>query len=90
MCISLRGKVSQDMGSYMLNGAGKVEKDMVKIETFNSLFVLFLTVKIFLQESQTLEIREKVWNNKDLHSVEEDNFHQYMKWTYRPAGYSLL
>lgn len=38
------------MGS-LLHGTGDVEKkDMVKIETFNFLFTLFFTAKIFLQE----------------------------------------
>lgn len=49
------------------------KKDMVKIETFNFLFTLFFTAKIFLQEWQTLEIREKDWSKVDLPSEEEDN-----------------
>lgn len=53
---------------------------MVKTETFNSLFTLFLIVKIFFQESQTLEIREKVWKKEDLPSVEEDDLRQCINW----------
>lgn len=81
-CIILKGKVSQNMGS-LLNGAGKVEKkDMVKIEIFNSLFTLFLTAKIFLHKSQTLETREKVWSKEDLPSAEEDDLRQCINWTH--------
>lgn len=72
-CIILKEKMRQNVGS-LLNEAGKVEKkDVVKTETFHSFLTLFLTAKIFFQESQTLGIREKVWKKEDLPSVEEDD-----------------
>ncbi|GAB0187639.1 mitochondrial enolase superfamily member 1 [Grus japonensis] len=49
-----------------------VTEDTEKAELLNAFFALIFTAKTSPQESQTLEVGEKVWRKEDLPLVEED------------------
>ncbi|GAB0183198.1 mitochondrial enolase superfamily member 1 [Grus japonensis] len=49
-----------------------VAEDTEKVELLNAFFALVFTAKAGPQESQILEVGEKVWRKKDFPLVEED------------------
>jgi len=48
-------------------------EDIEKAELLHAFFASVFTAKAGLQASQSLEVREKAWQNEDLHLVDQDN-----------------
>ncbi|GAB0206764.1 mitochondrial enolase superfamily member 1 [Grus japonensis] len=70
--ISSKRKTRENVDPLLNEVSALVMEDTEKAELLNAFFVSVFTAKVDPQESQTLEVGEKVWRKEDLPLVEED------------------
>ncbi|GAB0184039.1 mitochondrial enolase superfamily member 1 [Grus japonensis] len=68
--ISSKRKTRENVGPLLNEVGALVTEDTEKVELLNAFFASVFTAKASCQESQTLEVREKVWRKEDLPLVE--------------------
>ncbi|GAB0206992.1 mitochondrial enolase superfamily member 1 [Grus japonensis] len=69
--MSSKRKTRENVGPLLNEVGALVTEDTEKAELLNAFFASVFTAKASPQESQTLEVGDKVWRNKDLPLVEE-------------------
>ncbi|GAB0190397.1 mitochondrial enolase superfamily member 1 [Grus japonensis] len=76
--LSSRRKTRENV-SLLLNEVGAlVTEDTEEVELLNATFDSVFTAKAGPQESQTLEVGEKVWRKEDVPLVEEDQVREHL------------
>ncbi|GAB0187214.1 mitochondrial enolase superfamily member 1 [Grus japonensis] len=70
--ISSKRKTRENVDRLLNDVGALVTEDTEKAELLNAAFASVFTAKASPQESQTLEVREKVWRKEDFPLVEED------------------
>ncbi|GAB0208703.1 mitochondrial enolase superfamily member 1 [Grus japonensis] len=70
--ISSKRTTRENVGPLLNEVGALVTEDTEKAELLNAAFASVFTAKASPQESQTLEVGEKVWRKEDLPLVEED------------------
>ncbi|GAB0204864.1 mitochondrial enolase superfamily member 1 [Grus japonensis] len=76
--ISSKRKTRENVGPLLNEVGALVTEDTEKTELLSAAFASIFTAKAGPQESQTLEVREKVWRKEDLPSVEEDRVREHL------------
>ena len=75
--ISSKRKTRETVGLLLNEVSALVTEDTEKTELLSAAFASVFTAKAGPQDSQTLEVREKVWRKEDLPSVEEDRVREH-------------
>ncbi|GAB0182914.1 mitochondrial enolase superfamily member 1 [Grus japonensis] len=70
--LSSKKTTRENVGPLLKEVGALVTEDTEKAELLNAFFASVFTAKVSPQESQTLEVGEKVWRKEDLPLVEED------------------
>ncbi|GAB0206849.1 mitochondrial enolase superfamily member 1 [Grus japonensis] len=76
--ISSKRKTRENVGPLLNEVGALVTEDTEKAELLNAFFASVFTAKASPQESQTLEVGEKVWRKDDLPLVEEDRVRNHL------------
>ncbi|GAB0183976.1 mitochondrial enolase superfamily member 1 [Grus japonensis] len=76
--ISSKRKTRENVGPLLNEMGALVMEDTEKVELLNAFFASVCTAKAGPQESQTLEVREKVWRKEDFPLVEEDQVRDHL------------
>ncbi|GAB0183643.1 mitochondrial enolase superfamily member 1 [Grus japonensis] len=77
--ISSKRKTRENVGPLLNEVGALVTEDTEKAELPNAAFASVFTAKAGPQESQTLEVREKVWRKEDFPLVEEDQVRDHLR-----------
>ncbi|GAB0184844.1 mitochondrial enolase superfamily member 1 [Grus japonensis] len=75
--ISSKRKPRENVGPLLNKVGALVTEDTEKAELLNAFFASVFTAKVDAQESQTLEVKEKVWRKEDLPLVKEDRVREH-------------
>ncbi|GAB0208125.1 mitochondrial enolase superfamily member 1 [Grus japonensis] len=70
--ISSKRKTRENVGPLLNEVGALVTEDTEKVELLNAAFASAFTAKASPQETQTLEVGEKVWRKEDLPLLKED------------------
>ncbi|GAB0178706.1 mitochondrial enolase superfamily member 1 [Grus japonensis] len=76
--ISSKRKTKEDVVPLLNEVGALVTEDTEKVELLNVFFALVFTAKAGPQETQTLELEEKVLQKEDLPLVEEDRVREHL------------
>ncbi|GAB0207699.1 mitochondrial enolase superfamily member 1 [Grus japonensis] len=76
--ISSKRKTRENVGPLLNEVGALVTEDTEKAELLNAFFASVFTAKASPQETQTLEVREKVWRKEDFPLVEEDRVREHL------------
>ncbi|GAB0189155.1 mitochondrial enolase superfamily member 1 [Grus japonensis] len=71
-------KTRENVGLLLNEVSALVMEDTEKAELLNAFFASVFTAKASPQESQTLEVGEKVWRKEDFPLVEEDRVRDHL------------
>ena len=75
-CISSKRKTRKNVGLLLNEVGALVMEDTGKAELLIAFFASVVTAKASPQETQTLEVGEKVWRKEDLPLVKEDRIRE--------------
>ncbi|GAB0206875.1 mitochondrial enolase superfamily member 1 [Grus japonensis] len=76
--ISSKRKTRENVGLLLNEVGALVTEDTEKMELLNAFFASVFTAKVGPQETQTLEVGEKVWRKEDFPLVEEDRVREHL------------
>ncbi|GAB0204188.1 mitochondrial enolase superfamily member 1 [Grus japonensis] len=76
--IGSKRKTRENLGPLLNEVGALVMEDIEKVELLNAFFASFLTAKAIPQESQTMEVGERVLRKEDLPLVEEDQVREHL------------
>ncbi|GAB0205781.1 mitochondrial enolase superfamily member 1 [Grus japonensis] len=76
--ISSKRKTRENVDPLLNEVGALVMEATGKAELLNAVFASVFTTKVGPQETQTLEVGEKVWRKEDLPLVEEDGVKEYL------------
>ncbi|GAB0175927.1 mitochondrial enolase superfamily member 1 [Grus japonensis] len=76
--ISSKRRTRENVDPLLNEVSALVTKDPGKAELLNAFFASVFTAKASPQESQMLEVKEKVWRKEDLPLVEDDQIREHL------------
>ncbi|PKU43539.1 glycerol kinase [Limosa lapponica baueri] len=76
--IKVNRKTRENVGPLLNETGAMVTEDAEKAELLNAFFASVFTAQASPQESQTLEVTEKVWTKEDFPLVEEDQVREQL------------